>query len=122
MERQAVAGMAAQTVLEELHTTAQGLDPAEVAQRHSQYGRNVLTKERATALGILGRQFKSALIYFLIVAAVLSFASQDLSDGVIITVIILLNTVLGFSQEYRSERAVESLSRLISHTVLVTRA
>jgi len=122
MEKQAVARMPAQTLLNQLHSSARGLDQADVAQRRQRYGPNALTTERTTALRVLARQFQSALIYFLLVAAVLAFATQDVSDGVIITVILLINAGLGFSQEYRSERAVERLSRLISNQILVTRA
>jgi len=122
MEKQAVARMPAQTLLNQLHSSARGLDQADVAQRRQQYGPNTLTAERTTALRVLARQFQSALIYFLVVAAVLAFATQDVSDGVIITVILLINAGLGFSQEYRSERAVEKLSHLISNQILVTRA
>jgi len=122
MEKQAAARMSARDLLAQLHSSAWGLDQADVAQRRQQYGPNALTTERTTALRVLARQFQSALIYFLVVAAVLAFATQDLSDGVIIAVILLINAGLGFSQEYRSERAVEKLSHLISAKILVTRA
>ena len=121
MEKQAVALMPAQDLLDQLHSSARGLGHADVAQRSLQYGPNALMTEQTTALRVLARQFRSALIYFLAVAAVLAFATGDLSDGGIIAAILLINAGLGFSQEYRSERAVEALSRLISDTILVTR-
>ena len=121
MEKQAAARMQAQDLLDQLHSSARGLGEADIAQRRLQYGPNALTAERTTALRMLARQFRSALIYFLVVAAVLAFATGDLSDGGIIAAILLINAGLGFSQEYRSERAVEALSRLISDTILVTR-
>jgi len=121
MDKLAAARMPAQALLDQLHSSAQGLHQADVAQRRVQYGRNALTTERTTAVRVLARQFQSALIYFLIVAAVLAFATRDLSDGVIITVILLINAGLGFSQEYRSERAVEKLAQMISDQILVTR-
>jgi magnesium-transporting ATPase (P-type) len=122
MEKQAVARMSVHTLLDQLQSSAQGLAPADIAQRRLQYGLNALTPERTTAVRVLVRQFQSALIYFLVVAALLAFATHDLSDGVIITLILLLNAGLGFSQEYRSERAVEQLAHLISDQILVTRA
>ncbi len=122
MEKQAAARMSAQDLLAQLHSSSRGLDQADVAQRRQQDGPNALTTERTAALRVLARQFQSALIYFLVVAAVLAFATQDVSDGVIIAVILLINAGLGFSQEYRSERAVEKLSHLISAKILVTRA
>ena len=121
MEKQAAARMQAQDLLDQLHSSARGLGEADIAQRRLQYGPNALTAERTTALRMLARQFRSALIYFLVVAAVLAFATGDLSDGGIIAAILLINAGLGFSQEYRSERAVEALSRLISDTILATR-
>src|SRR5579859_3543222 len=121
MDKQNVARMSAPDLLDRLHSSARGLGQADVAQRRLEYGPNALTTERTTAWRVLGRQFQSALIYFLIVAALLAFATQDLSDGVIITVILLINAGLGFSQEYRSERAVEKLARLISSKIRVTR-
>lgn len=97
------------------------MSQTEVDQRAVRYGPNALAQEQTTPLRVLLRQFRSALIYFLMVAAVLAFATRDYSDGVIITAILLINAGLGFSQEYRSERAVEKLSQLISTRVLVKR-
>jgi Mg2+-importing ATPase len=121
MDRATAARLCGHDVLAQLGGSELGLSQAEAAKRRLQYGPNVLKKERITALRILGRQFQSALIYFLMVAAVLAFFTGDMSDSIIITIILLLNTALGFSQEYRSERAVERLSRLISDKVLVKR-
>jgi P-type Mg2+ transporter len=122
MEKAGAAVTAPEKLLEQLESSeVAGLTGKQVAQRRAQYGANALTRERATALGVLVRQFRSALIYFLMVAAVLAFATNDRSDGVIITIILLINAGLGFSQEYRSERAVEKLALLISDKVLVKR-
>ena len=60
-------------------------------------------------------------MYFLLVAAALAFATKDVSDGGIITAILLLNALLGFSQEYRSEQAVEKLAHIIRNEVRVRR-
>ncbi len=90
-------------------------------KRRATSGLNVLTKSKHTALDVLGRQLKSSLIYLLAFASVFSFALGDLSDGIIIAVILLINTSLGFVQEYRSERAVEKLSTFISKKVSVKR-
>lgn len=121
LDRTTVAETPSRTLLGWLSSSEQGLSPAQVDQRTALYGPNTLIGEKITALGVLLRQFRSALIYVLVVAAILSFATQDLSDGVIITAILLTNAGLGFSQEYRSERAVEKLSHLIASRVLVKR-
>ena len=121
MEKPVAAVTAPAKLLEQLESSESGLTATRVAERRAEYGANALTREHATALRVLVRQFQSALIYFLMVAAVLAFATGDPSDGVIITVILLVNAALGFSQEFRSERAVEKLALLISDKVLVKR-
>jgi Mg2+-importing ATPase len=121
LDKAAVAASSTAALLEQLECSELGLSADEVTQRRTQYGVNALTRERTTAVRVLIRQFQSALIYFLVVAAVLAFATNDPSDGVIITSILVINAALGFLQEYRSERAVEKLALLISDKVLVKR-
>jgi P-type Mg2+ transporter len=121
MERQTLALLPAQQALEQLHSSPEGLSQSEAEARRATYGLNVLKKSQNTALRILGRQLKSSLIYLLAFACVFSFFLGDLSDGIIIAVILLINTSLGFLQEYRSEQAIEKLSTFISKTIAVKR-
>jgi Mg2+-importing ATPase len=108
-------------VLEQLRSSEEGLGQREAEARRATYGPNELTRNQQTALRVLARQFKSSLVYMLAFASLLSFLLADISDGVIIAVILLINTMLGFLQEYRSEKAVEALARFISKKVLVKR-
>jgi Mg2+-importing ATPase len=121
MDKKAIAVLPAQQVLEQLRTSPEGLSSSEAEKRGAISGLNVLTKSKHTALGVLGRQLKSSLIYLLAFASIFSFVLGDLSDGIIIAVILLINTSLGFVQEYRSERAVERLSTFISMKVSAMR-
>jgi len=121
LDKQTAGTLSGKAVLARLECSAQGLSYAQVQERRVRFGQNHLLQERTTALRVLLRQFQSVLVYFLLIAAVLSFVTGDISDGVIIAVILILNAALGFSQEYRSERAVEQLSHLISTRTLVTR-
>ena len=121
MDKQAMAVLSPQQALEQLHTSLDGLSSSEAEQRRAASGPNVLTKSKHTALSVLVRQLKSALIYLLAFASIFSFVLGDLSDGIIIAVILVINTSLGFAQEYRSERAVEKLSTFISRNVSVKR-
>jgi len=97
------------------------LSQSEAESHRATSGFNTLTKSRHTALDVLVRQLKSSLIYLLAVASIVSFAIGDVSDGIIIAVILVINALLGFAQEYRSERAVEKLSTLISKRVSTKR-
>lgn len=99
-----------------------GLTESEVNERLKQYGENVLKKDENSFFRILGKQFKSSLIYLFIVAALLSFFLHDFTDSIVITVILLLNASLGFLQEYRSEKAIRELSKFISKQILVIRS
>ena len=108
-------------MLQRLQSSLSGLAASQVIEQRAVCGPNILTRERTTALRVLLRQFESPLVYFLMVAAALAFATKDVSDGGIITAILLLNALLGFSQEYRSEQAVEKLAHIIRNKVSVRR-
>jgi magnesium-transporting ATPase (P-type) len=99
MERQDLLLLQATNVLAHLHSSEEGLRQSEADARRVTYGLNVLKKSKNTALRILGRQLKSSLIYLLMFASALCFFLKDISDGVIIAVILLINTCLGFFKE-----------------------
>ncbi len=122
VDKAAAGSLPSAAVLERLGSSPSGLDPSEAARRRSAGGANTITREQTTAWQVLLRQFQSPLVYFLAAAGVLSYATGDVTDGSVIAAILLLNGLLGFSQEYRSERAVEQLSDLISHPAVVRRA
>jgi P-type Mg2+ transporter len=121
ISKRTAAASAPAKLLRQLGSSPAGLDAGQVARQRSACGPNTLTKDRATALRVLVRQFESPLVYLLLLAAGLSFATRDVSDGSIITAILVINAALGFSQEYRSQRAVQKLSHLISNKVAVRR-
>ena len=90
-----------------------GLDEAEALQRSEKQGPNLLQekKKKAVWLLFLG-QFKDLMVLILAAAALLSGLIGDLTDTVIILVILLLNALLGFIQEYRAEKAMDALKQL----------
>lgn len=90
-----------------------GLTTAEVISRHSHYGPNELpTAKRKSAWYRFAAQFHQLVVWILIVAAVIAGATGDWLDTITILAIVLLNAVLGFVQEERAERALESLKTL----------
>ena len=121
VDRQAIAALTPDRALEQLHSSLDGLSESEAETRRATAGPNVLTKGKNTALKILVRQLKSSLIFMLAFACVLSFVLGDLSDGIIIAVILAINTALSFVQEYRSEQAVAKLSSFISKKIATKR-
>lgn len=91
-----------------------GLSDKEALKRLEKSGQNVIASSNLNAWRILFRQLKSAFIYLLLVAALLSFVLQNWAEGIMIILFISINTALGFFQEYRSEKTVKMLSKLIA--------
>ena len=109
-------------IVPEYGTSLDGLDRNEVLKRQSEYGLNEIDERKPTPLVILFlSQFVDILIGLLIVAAIAAFAIGDIIDAGVILLAVLLNTIIGFIQEYRSRRAVESLKNLITKTAIVKR-
>ena len=109
-------------ILTEYDTSVKGLTQEEVRKRQDKYGPNRIKEEKPTPLIILFlSQFADILIALLIIAAIAAFMIGDVIDAGVILLAVLLNTIIGFIQEYRSRRAVESLKGLITKTAVVRR-
>jgi Ca2+-transporting ATPase len=92
-----------------------GLSDDEARQRLNSCGANILTVEKGpSALWIFLRQFQNILIIILIIAAIISGLAGEPLDAWFILVIVLLSAGLGFIQEYRAERAVDALRKILS--------
>jgi Ca2+-transporting ATPase len=115
-------GKDGETVFRELGTSPGGLEAEEAGRRLETYGYNELEKERrASPLKLFLNQFKNVLIIILMVATVLSAAIGETVDALIIGVIIVFSAALGFIQEYRAERALEALKKMLSLSITVLR-
>ena len=100
----------------------QGLDDREVGARLRLYGPNQLTNHAGTHPGfLLLGQFTNLMIIVLLVAAVVAGLIGELLDAVAILVIVALNGIIGFMQEYRAERALRALQQLSAPRVEVLR-
>lgn len=109
-------------VFEELETDSAGLSAAMADRRREEVGPNEIATERGRSpLRIFLDQFASALIWVLFVAAALSFAVGHVVDAVLIGIILLVNGVFGFVQEYRAERSLEALREMAAPEVTVRR-
>ena len=112
----------AEQVVASLGSSRHGLSSEEAARRLLEYGRNELQREKAVSpLEIFLGQFKNFLIVILLAAAVVSFAVGERVDAIVIGVIILFASGLGFVQEYRAEKAMEALKRMAALSSTVVR-
>ena len=100
----------------------QGLSEKEARERLRHFGPNELPERRKrSVLSSLVSQFKSPLLLLLMAGAAVSMALGQIHDGVAILLILLLNGLMDFIQEYRAERAMEALKKMASPTALVIR-
>jgi Ca2+-transporting ATPase len=115
-------------VLETLDTSSEGISDEEAAKRLEEYGPNELKEEKKHHwYNILFDQFTSVLVIVLIIAAIVSGyiawrENEPMTDMYVIMLIVVMNGILGFVQEYRAEQAVEALKAMVSPRVLVMRA
>lgn len=115
--------LSAEETAQKLKTTSQaGLSHDEAGKRYALYGANALneTKSRSPWRMLLD-QFSEFMILVLIAAAIISGIVGDIEDTIAIIVIITLNAVIGFIQEYRAERSMAALRRMSEATVRVMR-
>ncbi len=119
-----------ENVFKELNSSPKGLSEEEAKARLKKYGYNELTeKKKASALHIFLSQFKNIFMVILILGVILSvgigffeaqtvghspYAAENYVDAIAIGVIVVLNSVIGFVQEYRSEKAMEAMKKLAS--------
>ena len=99
-----------------------GLSESDVAKARQQFGWNELPEAQKTGpLGVFLRQFSSLLVLILIVAAVAALALGEIVDAITIGLVVFLNAVLGFVQEWKAETALMSLRKLMSPKAMVLR-
>ena len=100
----------------------QGLTDEEVRARQAQYGANSLEEPaKAHPLRIFISQFTDIMVLILLAAAVISWLLGETADAVTIAVIVILNAVLGFVQEYRTEQTLLALRSLTAPAAQVRR-
>ncbi|RPE08628.1 cation-translocating P-type ATPase [Chitinophaga lutea] len=100
----------------------QGLSPETAAERLQQYGPNAITGKRSRSPWMIWlHQFKSPVVYLLLVAAGMSIFFKEWLDAIAIGIVILLNAVVGFVMEFQAERSMEALQKLATQMAKVIR-
>ncbi len=111
-----------QEALERLETSLKGLPIEEVRRRQAQYGLNVLPRPpRPSAWKRFLRQFHNALIYVLLVSAIITAFLEHWIDAGVILGVVMVNALIGFIQEGRAEEALEAVRNLLSPMAKVRR-
>lgn len=109
-------------IFEKYQTSAEGLKNSEISKRQEKYGLNRLKEEKKQSpIMLFLMQFFDILIILLIVAAIAAYIVGDSLDSYVILFVVILNAIIGFSQEYRAEKAMEKLKGLISAEAVVKR-
>lgn len=110
-------------VIQELNSNISfGLSCNEAKKRLLQYGENkLISQKKKTVLELFMEQLKDVMIYILFAAAIISFIMGEITDSVIILIVIFINAIIGVLQESKAEKALEELTKLSTPKALVRR-
>lgn len=109
-------------VLERLKATPQGLLTTEAMERLQKNGTNELPQgKKVTLWQRIIAQFKDLMILILIVAAIVAAFAGELSDTIIILLVVVLNAAFGVFQETKAENAIDALQKMSTPTTRVRR-
>jgi Ca2+-transporting ATPase len=112
-----------QKVVEEFNTDFKnGLSFEEFKIRQKKFGKNKIPEEKPlTSLKILFDQFKSPLIYILVIAGIVALFLRDFTDSIIIFGAVFLNTAIGFFQESKTSKILTELKKIVKIKATVIR-
>ncbi|RLG71054.1 MAG: calcium-transporting P-type ATPase, PMR1-type [Thermoprotei archaeon] len=114
--------MSVEEILKALKTTSKGLSEEEVKKRLEQYGPNeLIAAKKISPLKIFLEQFKDVLVIILLIATIVSMLIGEFLDASVIMAIVFACVLLGFTQEYRAEKALEALKKLAAPAARVLR-
>ncbi len=106
----------------EFSTTEKGLTQKEAEARIKKYGKNQIEESRKTPWWkLLSEQFNSPLIWILLAAVGVSIIIGEVVDAIVISVILIINAILGFFQEYKAEEAIAALKKMATLKATVIR-
>ena len=99
-----------------------GLSEKEAKKLFKKYGPNAFSQgKKVKPLGIFISQFKDILIIILIVSTLLSIFMGEITEAIAIILIIMINSIMGFVQEYRTEKTLDALKNMAAPTAKAVR-
>ena len=99
-----------------------GLSSPEVKKRLDEVGPNQLEEKKGrTPWDMFLGQFKDVLVLILLISALVSFILGEVSDAIVIAIILILNATLGVVQEYKAEKSLAALKKMTTSNALVIR-
>ena len=117
--------LSAQEVMLRVGASSEGITNVEAARRLEAHGPNVIPRGKVdTALDLLWRQINNPLIWVLIVSAAVVMTvdqTDGIKNGLVILAVVVLNTIIGFVQEFKAGKAIEALSRMVPENASVMR-
>jgi len=114
--------MKTEELMATLKASEKGLSSEEAERRLQEYGPNeLIERKRVTVFQIFLGQFKDIFVIMLLIATAIEFGIGEIVDGSTIAAIVALNAVVGFVQEYRSEKAMEAMKKLTAPKARVLR-
>lgn len=114
--------LSAKGVLDLLHSSRRGLSESEAGARLKHYGANRLPRARLVGpVRVFARQFRSPLIFLLVIAGALSLIIGDRLDAIFIFGVLALNAVIGAFQELKADASARALRSLVPQTARVRR-
>jgi Ca2+-transporting ATPase len=109
-------------VLDGLNTSSNGLSSGEANQRLEYFGANRINRKSSdTALKLLWQQINNPLIWVLLGSCTLAMTLGKMTDGLVVLAVVVVNTIIGFIQEYKAGKAIAALSDMVPQNAAVIR-
>ncbi len=109
-------------VLNSFESSIDGLKSEEVKKRLLKYGPNqLIRKNKDGVLKLLWRQINNPLIWVLIGSSTLATALGKITDGMVVLAVVVVNSIIGFLQEFKAGKAIEALSSMVPENAIVIR-
>ncbi len=114
---------AGEALLEKMSVSIErGVASQEISERQMRFGRNVITQKKGThPIVLFLLQFNQPLVYILLVAALVTALLAEWVDSGVILGVVLINAVIGFVQESKALKAIESLAKSVASSATVIR-